>query len=142
MPGPPLWAWKNLRDDSRWVHAFDQRLRALNTVSGADVNVILALMLPFPRAARGARISDLIREVFANPFRPPVIEPGWLACNHGAVKHVAEQIAATGNFADLPILADAVEDAGCCDGELLRHCREERNHVPGCWALDAVLGRG
>ena len=89
----------------------------------------------------GARASDLVREVFANPFRPLVIEPEWLACNHGAVKHIAEQIAATGNFADMPILADALEDAGCCDEELLRHCREERTHIRGCWALDAVLGR-
>lgn len=91
--------------------------------------------------AASARACELIRDVFANPFRPPVIEPGWLACNHGAVRHIAEQIAASGNFTDLPILADALEDAGCRDEDLLRHCREERMHVPGCWALDAVRGR-
>lgn len=92
-------------------------------------------------AEANARACELLREVFATPFRPPVIEPGWIACNHGAVRHIAEQIAVSGHFTDLPILADALEDAGCRDEDLLRHCREERTHVPGCWALDAVLGR-
>jgi hypothetical protein len=92
-------------------------------------------------AAASSAMADLVREVLGNPFRKPVIDPAWLECNHGAVKHIAEQIAATGNFADLPILADALEDAGCTDEHLLRHCREERVHVPGCWVLDTVLGK-
>lgn len=85
--------------------------------------------------------AELVREVLGNPFRAPKIEPEWLVCNHGAVKHIAEQIGATGNFADMPILADALEDAGCRDDELLRHCRGEHAHASGCWALDLVLGR-
>ncbi|MBP3958139.1 hypothetical protein J8F10_23060 [Gemmata sp. G18] len=88
-----------------------------------------------------ARACDLVREVFGNPFSPPVIDPGWLQWNHGAVHHIAERIATSGDFTDLPILSDALEDAGCCDEELLRHCREPHLHVPGCWALDAVRGR-
>ena len=87
------------------------------------------------------RACELVREVFANPFRAASFDPVWTACNHGAAKHIAEQIVASGNFSDMPILADALEDAGCRDEELLRHCREERTHVPGCWALDVVLGR-
>jgi hypothetical protein len=86
-------------------------------------------------------MTDLVREVLGNPFWPPRIDPGWLLWNHGAVKHIAEQILVTGNFTDMPILADALEDAGCTDEELLRHCRKEHPHVPGCWALDAILGR-
>lgn len=93
-------------------------------------------------AAARLKACELTREVFADPFRPPAIEPAWLAWNHGAARHVAESIAASGNFAELPILGDALEDAGCRDEELLRHCREQHRHVPGCWALDAVLGRG
>jgi hypothetical protein len=92
-------------------------------------------------AAACAAMADLVREVFGNPYRVPKIEPEWLLWNHGAVRQIGEQIASTGNFADMPILADALEDAGCTDEYLLRHCREERTHVPGCWALDAVLGR-
>jgi hypothetical protein len=86
-------------------------------------------------------MADLVRDVMGNPFRRPVIEADWLLWNHGAIKHIAEQIDATGNFADLPILADALEDAGCRDEWLLDHCRAERAHAPGCWALDAVIGR-
>gem|GEM_PF-2616757 len=89
-----------------------------------------------------SRMADYVRDIFGHPLRKTVIDPAWLVWNHGAVRHIAEQIAASGNFADMPILADALEDAGCTDEELLRHCREERTHVPGCWALDAVLGRG
>jgi hypothetical protein len=141
VPNRPIRACDQLRDDAPWVSVFDYRLYSLAAVRAADVNAVLDLMLPHPLAARGDRVSELIREVFANPFRPPVIEPGWLVCNHGAVEHIAEQIAASGNFTDLPILADALEDAGCRDEDLLRHCRESQTHVPGCWALDAVLGR-
>jgi hypothetical protein len=92
-------------------------------------------------AAASAAMADLVREVFGNPFRPPVINPAWLTWNSGTVRHIAESIASTGSFGDMPILADALEDAGCADEELLRHCREERTHVPGCWALDLILGR-
>ena len=86
-------------------------------------------------------MADLVRELLGNPFRPPAIDPAWLLWNHGAVKHIAEQISTSGNFTDMPILADALEDAGCTDEELLRHCRVGSGHVSGCWALDAVLGR-
>ncbi|VTS02118.1 Uncharacterized protein OS=uncultured bacterium PE=4 SV=1 [Gemmata massiliana] len=88
-----------------------------------------------------ARACDLIREVFGNPFHPPVIDPAWLQWNHGAVHHIAERIVASGDFTDLPVLGDALEDAGCGNEELLRHCREPHRHVLGCWALDAVRGR-
>jgi hypothetical protein len=45
-------------------------------------------------------------------------------------------------FDRLPILADALEDAGCDDGDLLAHLRGDGPHVRGCWALDLVLERG
>lgn len=92
-------------------------------------------------AAASAALADRAREVLGNPFRPPKIDPTWRLWNHGAVRHIAEQIAARGNFADMPILADALEDAGCSDEELLQHMRSGTAHVPGCWALDAVLRR-
>jgi hypothetical protein len=44
-------------------------------------------------------------------------------------------------FERLPILADALEDAGCTDAELLAHFRSPGPHVRGCFALDAVLGK-
>ncbi|CAN5416452.1 hypothetical protein BH11PLA2_BH11PLA2_27420 [soil metagenome] len=45
-------------------------------------------------------------------------------------------------FDRLPILADALEDAGCPDEGLLHHLRHGEHHIRGCWALDLILGRG
>jgi hypothetical protein len=44
-------------------------------------------------------------------------------------------------FADLPILADALEDAGCTEAAVLAHCRGGGEHVRGCWAVDLLTGR-
>lgn len=92
-------------------------------------------------AEANLRACGLVREVFGNPFSTPRIDPGWLAWNHGAVRSIADQIDTSGDFTQLPILGDALEDAGCQDEELLAHCRGSHAHVPGCWALDAVFGR-
>ncbi len=42
----------------------------------------------------------------------------------------------------MPILAHALEEAGCDSQQVLQHCRNESLHVVGCWVLDGVLGRG
>src|SRR5437868_4912803 len=41
---------------------------------------------------------------------------------------------------ELPVLADALEEAGCTDANILRHCRADAGHMHGCWVLDALLG--
>jgi hypothetical protein len=84
---------------------------------------------------------SLIRDVFGNPFRPVVIDPAWLAWNGGAVVKMARVIYDERRFEELPILADALEEAGCADGVLLEHLRSGSVHARGCWALDAVLGK-
>jgi hypothetical protein len=45
------------------------------------------------------------------------------------------------DFDRLPELADAIEEAGCHDADILAHCREPGPHVKGCWAVDAILGK-
>jgi hypothetical protein len=93
-------------------------------------------------AEREAALCDVVREVFANPFRRPVVHPNWVLANYGAARQIGELVLRTGGFGGLPILADALEDAGCTDEAVLDHLRSGGPHVPGCWALDAVLGRG
>ena len=44
-------------------------------------------------------------------------------------------------FDRLPLLADAMEDAGCADQEILDHCRSNGEHVRGCWVVDLLLGK-
>jgi hypothetical protein len=82
----------------------------------------------------------LFRDIFGNPFRPVAVDPAWLAWNHGTVPAIARHIYDDRAFHDLPILADALEDAGCTNADLLAHCRGPGPHVRGCWAVDLLLG--
>ena len=88
------------------------------------------------------RQAELIREVFGNPFRPVKSDPNWLHCNSGAAAAVLRTVCDEQRFDELPYLADALMDAGCGEEALLRHLREPRAHVRGCWAVDALMGRG
>lgn len=67
-----------------------------------------------------------------------VIEPSWLVWNDRTVAKMAAVIAAEKRWADLPILADALEEAGCTNAEMLNHCREARAHGSGCWVINVV----
>jgi hypothetical protein len=79
--------------------------------------------------------------VFGNPFRPVALDPAWLAWNDGAVRKMAQALYDERAFDRLPLLADALEDAGCTNADILAHCRQPRPHVKGCWVVDLVLGK-
>jgi hypothetical protein len=81
---------------------------------------------------------DLIRCLFGNPFRPSGIDPKWQTTS---VVGLAQTVYTERAFAYLPILADALEDAGCCDQDLLGHLRGPGPHEKGCWAVDLILGK-
>jgi hypothetical protein len=85
--------------------------------------------------------SDLLRDIFEDPFRNAAIDPSWHTWNGGTIPGLALSIYQENAFDRLPILADALEEAGCADAALLSHCRRESAHVRGCWALDSLLGR-
>jgi hypothetical protein len=100
-------------------------------------------------AARGAGFfldrkvqCHLLRCIFGNSFRPaPAVDLSWLAWNGGTVGKLAAAIYDERRIADLPILADALEDAGCTDAVILAHCRGPGEHVRGCWVVDLLTGR-
>ncbi|MFO0849874.1 MAG: hypothetical protein U0871_15165 [Gemmataceae bacterium] len=71
-------------------------------------------------------------------FRPVAIDPAWRT---EAVVGLAAAMYASGGFTPMPILADALEEAGCDDSRILDHCREPGEHVRGCWVVDRLLGR-
>lgn len=85
-----------------------------------------------------ARLAKLFRDVFGNPFRTVEINPAWLT---STVTQLAETIYADRSFDCLPILADALEEAGCTDADILNHCRQPGEHVRGCWVVDLLLGK-
>jgi hypothetical protein len=97
-----------------------------------------------PKAAHaqlGRTECALLRDLFGNPFRPPpAVDPAWLTWNGGTVAHLARSIYDEGAFDRMPVLADALEEAGCTDAEILIHCRGGP-HVRGCWLVDALLRR-
>jgi hypothetical protein len=87
-----------------------------------------------------ARQAAWLRDLFGNPFRPSRLDPAWVRWHDDCVGHIARGIYQEQAFDRLPILADALLDAGCDDDRLLAHCREPAGHVRGCWALDLLLG--
>ncbi len=87
----------------------------------------------------GTRVAELIREVFGNPFRPVAFSPNWRT---DTALTLARQMYDAREFSAAPILADALQDAGCDSDDLLNHLRDtSATHVRGCWALDLVLGK-
>jgi ATP-dependent Clp protease ATP-binding subunit ClpA len=69
------------------------------------------------------------------------ISASWLSWNGGAVARIAQGISEERRWEDLPILADALEEAGCADPEMLSHCRQPGEHGSRCWVLDLLLAR-
>jgi hypothetical protein len=98
--------------------------------------------------------SNLLRDIFDNPFqRPkvplwpnpaplwltsPVADPEWLT---STVVALARGIYDDRAFDRMPILADALQDAGCDNADMLNHCRCNGPHVRGCWVVDLLLGK-
>jgi hypothetical protein len=83
---------------------------------------------------------SICRDVVGNPFRPVALDPAWLTSD---VLALARGIYEERAFDRMPILADALQDAGCTNEDVLTHCRDPKQvHVRGCWLLDLLLGKG
>lgn len=80
----------------------------------------------------------MLRDIFGNLFRAVTLDTAWLT---STVSVLAQALYDDRAFDRLPILADALEDAGCTDADILAHLRSPGPHVRGCWALDAVLDK-
>jgi hypothetical protein len=86
--------------------------------------------------------ADLLRDIFGPlPFHTVALNPDWFDWNDSTIMKLAQPIYDDRAFDRLPILADALEEAGCDNAELLSHLRGPGPHVRGCWALDHILGR-
>lgn len=94
------------------------------------------------KTAHEARVRrefcDQFRDVAGNPFRPVQFDPAWRT---EAVVALARGVHEDRAPDRLPVLADALEDAGCADPAILAHCRSAGPHVRGCWVVDLVLGK-
>lgn len=90
----------------------------------------------FPEHSREA--CDAVRDILGNPFRPVNFDPRWRTA---LVTSLAREMARSRDHSAMPVLADALEDAGCTNETVLRHARGDRPHFPGCWLVEAVLSR-
>jgi hypothetical protein len=90
-------------------------------------------------AAEEAAQASLLRDIFGNPFRPVTFSPAWRT---DTALSLARQMYESRDFGAMPILADALQDAGCDNTDILNHCRDGSGaHVRGCWVVDLVLGK-
>jgi hypothetical protein len=126
----------------------DSILSALLDSATAVAHAVLPLDLAFSayntpprRAALNSEAeahNQLVRDIFGNPFRPVTFDPTWRTTT--AVQ-LTQGIYDSRDFSTMPILADALQDAGCDNADILDHCRRPGPHVRGCWVVDLVLGK-
>jgi len=124
------------------VHTAACMAAARDSANGAIVTVRATTGLLFGFSAhaqpRLRELSALVRDICGNPFQAVTFDPAWRTAT---VVALAAGIYAERTFNSLPILADALEEAGCINADLLNHCRQPGEHVRGCWAVDLVLGK-
>lgn len=141
--------------EQEWLTSDDPAamLAYLNQHQGAPYN-------PPAKATQAA----LLRCIVGNPFRPvrfaadtlsghpdgtyeglgplpQLLDPRWLVWDYGAIPKMAQAIYDGRTWDQLPILADALEDAGADDAQILGHLRGPGPHARGCHVLDLLLGK-
>src|SRR5262249_11730093 len=130
------------RKSSLRVHVAIQMAIATTEPGPYDAAYIMTatqapLAAAMPRSEAEAYLCDLFRCVFGNPFRRVAFDRSWRTSSAVGVARSAYD---GRDFSAMPILADALEDAGYDDNEVLEHCRGAGPHVRGCWVIDMVLG--
>jgi len=104
-------------------------------------DALWAILEVSPEGTEGASLSqaNLLRDIFGNPFRSVTLAPQWRT---STVVAIAQQMYESRDFSAMPILADALQDAGCDNDDILTHCRDANGvHVRGCWVIDLILGK-
>jgi hypothetical protein len=133
--------WNPGEDDAKdhadaYLHdVFSDAMRAASYVRSLSLGTYVTL-------------AFLLRCIFGNPFRPVTISPAALAWNDAVIVRLAQAAyeerllpAGTLDNGRLAVLADALEEAGCTDADILGHLRGPGPHVRGCWAVDLILGK-
>jgi hypothetical protein len=83
----------------------------------------------------------VLQEIVGNPFCPVNLDSACLSWNDGTVRKIAQSIYDERAYERMPILADALTDAGCDTEDILSHCRSDGPHVRRCWVVDLLLGK-
>jgi ATP-dependent Clp protease ATP-binding subunit ClpA len=144
LPGPP-WRWEpevpDLPLDAlQVVQELDARIEQLN-----HEKVVAIAEHDFETAAHNRDRTEKLKkertDILAGWHTRFVVDPAWLSWNGGAVARIAGEIHQERRWQELPVLADALEEAGCTNAELLAHCRQGAGHALRCWVVDLLLGK-
>jgi len=145
--GPWPW-WRRLWEGEPWRSPlWGRRAGTAALVTHPDIERMIrdVLVALWPPGGDWQRPADLLREAFGNPFRPAEVNAAWRTADVARLAEAAyeEQALPTGTLSPdrLTVLADALEEAGCADADLLGHLRGPGPHVRGCWAVDLLTGR-
>jgi hypothetical protein len=111
-----------------WADMYEYAFENLGKQSGYDLSVL--------REDPGIFLTSVMRDIFGNPFRSVSFSS---KCRTGTTLALARQMDQSRDFRAMPILADALEDAGCTDEWILDHCRNSCTHIRGCWVVELVL---
>jgi hypothetical protein len=146
VPRGPLpanyWLWRHgERDETDWA---DCGFAALTLTAGMQARAVRQERKGWPprwRIAReegGQRVQALWADLAGNWVRPVPFSP---TCRTSTAVLLAQQMYEARDFSAMPILADALQDAGCDESTILDHCRGPGPHARGCWVVDLVLGK-
>jgi hypothetical protein len=141
--------WLKSKDGSAMLELVEARLsfRKFTILNGddpadfvdeAERDRLFARMRRDGITTEPTELADSLREQLGNPFRPYHFDPRWRT---ETVVALATGIEAERAFDRMPILADALEDAGCDERHMLDHLRRPGPHARGCWVLDLILDR-
>jgi hypothetical protein len=147
--GQQQWAEVSQFDEATYLYGYVHQWPIILAQSAVGENVttewvnLAGSIANTDEAARAEWTAQaaLLRDIFGNPFHPASITPAVIAWNDGTVVTLARAIYDERAFDRLPVLADALEEAGCDNADLLTHCRQPGGHVRGCWVVDLHLGK-
>src|SRR5262249_53488200 len=144
----PLWCagWYTSRDGGALANASDPDAAAVLALAATAEGSRAAaeeLCVPWGTAlgVDSAVMASILRDIFHAPYRGVVVRASWRTWNSGITRTLAQTIYQERAFNHLPILADALEEAGCDNADILNHCRQPGEHVRGCWVVDLILGK-
>ncbi|MDY3554234.1 hypothetical protein R5W24_003353 [Gemmata sp. JC717] len=132
------WEYEEHADREYTVVALGKTFAAAAGISSVTSDADPINIQKEAQAAEQKAQCDLIRDIFGHPLRPAAISPYWLPPKVGTV---AQDIYSEKAFDRMPLLADALQDAGCDNDDILNHCRSDGPHARGCWVLDLLTGR-
>ncbi len=138
----PVWQAVDTASDNAW--AFFERVHYETTEEFSEPDIVnprTSKLVTEKEATRHALYVHVLRDLIGNPFRPVRLAPAFLQMQGKTITNLAHAIYDDRAFDRMPILGDALEEAGCQDADILGHCHHAAVHVRGCWVVDLLLGK-